>query len=99
MVTGGAGFLGSHLCERLLNEGHEVLCVDNFFTGRMKHAGRVIIPIRHLCRSLIPTINSAPPMKEGLKLNGPIVHKPSSCSRIGDFLRGALGRAPAQEDA
>ena len=34
MVTGGAGFLGSHLCERLLDHGHEVLCVDNFFTGR-----------------------------------------------------------------
>lgn len=33
-VTGGAGFLGSHLCARLLAEGHEVLCVDNFFTGR-----------------------------------------------------------------
>jgi len=33
MVTGGAGFLGSHLCERLLNDGHDVLCVDNFFTG------------------------------------------------------------------
>ena len=33
MVTGGAGFLGSHLCERLLKEGHEVLCVDNLFTG------------------------------------------------------------------
>jgi len=34
LVTGGAGFLGSHLCERLLDEGHEVLCVDNFYTGR-----------------------------------------------------------------
>ena len=33
MITGGAGFLGSHLCERLLNDGHDVLCVDNFFTG------------------------------------------------------------------
>src|SRR6185312_7928465 len=33
LVTGGAGFLGSHLCERLLAEGHEVLCVDNLFTG------------------------------------------------------------------
>ncbi len=33
LVTGGAGFLGSHLCERLVHEGHEVLCVDNFFTG------------------------------------------------------------------
>ena len=37
MVTGGAGFIGSHLSERLLNEGNEVLCVDNFFTGRKEN--------------------------------------------------------------
>ncbi len=34
LVTGGAGFLGSHLCEKLLSDGHEVICVDNFYTGR-----------------------------------------------------------------
>jgi UDP-glucuronate decarboxylase len=37
LVTGGAGFLGSHLCERLLNAGHDVLCVDNFFTGTRRN--------------------------------------------------------------
>ncbi|NNF60732.1 MAG: SDR family oxidoreductase [Gammaproteobacteria bacterium] len=37
LVTGGAGFLGSFLCERLLRDGHEVICVDNFFTGRKKN--------------------------------------------------------------
>ena len=33
LITGGAGFIGSHLSERLLKEGHEVICMDNFFTG------------------------------------------------------------------
>lgn len=37
LVTGGAGFLGSHLCERLLAQGDEVICMDNFFTGRRKN--------------------------------------------------------------
>ena len=40
LVTGGAGFLGSHLCERLLAEGHDVLCVDNFFTGTQATTSR-----------------------------------------------------------
>ncbi|MBN2361272.1 MAG: SDR family oxidoreductase [Deltaproteobacteria bacterium] len=37
LVTGGAGFIGSHLCERLIRDGHEVLCCDNFFTGRREN--------------------------------------------------------------
>ncbi|HZN07598.1 MAG TPA: UDP-glucuronic acid decarboxylase family protein [Pyrinomonadaceae bacterium] len=37
LITGGAGFIGSHLCERLLGEGQEVLCLDNFFTGRREN--------------------------------------------------------------
>ena len=41
LVTGGSGFIGSHLCERLLNDQHDVICVDNFFTGSKDN-------IRHL---------------------------------------------------
>ncbi len=42
LVTGGAGFLGSHLCQRLLEEGSEVLCVDNFFTGRKDNVAHLL---------------------------------------------------------
>ena len=41
LVTGGAGFLGSHLCERLLGDGHEVICLDNYFTGRMSNVSHL----------------------------------------------------------
>jgi UDP-glucuronate decarboxylase len=42
LVTGGAGFIGSHLCERLLKEGHEILCLDNFFTGSKRNIAHLL---------------------------------------------------------
>lgn len=42
LVTGGAGFIGSHLCERLLTDGHEVICLDNFFTGTKKNISHLL---------------------------------------------------------
>ena len=42
LITGGAGFLGSHLCERLLSEGHDVICLDNFFTGHKNNIAHLM---------------------------------------------------------
>ena len=42
LVTGGAGFLGSHLCERLLDDGHDVLCIDNYYTGRRANVAHLM---------------------------------------------------------
>ena len=42
LVTGGAGFLGSHLCERLLDEGYDVLCADNFYTGSKRNISHLL---------------------------------------------------------
>ena len=46
LVTGGAGFIGSHLCERLLDNGNKVICLDNLFTGSKKN-------IQHFLKGLI----------------------------------------------
>ena len=42
LVTGGAGFLGSHLCDRLIEQGHDVLCVDNMFTGSKRNIEQLL---------------------------------------------------------
>ncbi|MBQ6005734.1 MAG: SDR family oxidoreductase [Selenomonadaceae bacterium] len=42
LITGGAGFLGSHLCDRLIADGHEVICLDNFFTGKKKNIAHLL---------------------------------------------------------
>ena len=42
LVTGGAGFLGSHLCDRLINEGHKVICLDNYFTGKKENITHLV---------------------------------------------------------
>ena len=41
LITGGAGFLGSHLCDKLLGQGHEVICLDNLFTGSRYRANKI----------------------------------------------------------
>src|SRR5690349_20696126 len=42
LVTGGAGFLGSHLCERLVDQGHDVICLDNFFTSQKTNVAHLL---------------------------------------------------------
>jgi UDP-glucuronate decarboxylase len=62
LVTGGAGFLGSHLCDVLIKEGHDVLCVDNFFTGNKDNVNHLLSNpkfelMRHsvyICRKGLP---------------------------------------------
>src|SRR5438132_1039325 len=51
MITGGAGFIGSHLCERFLADGHEVICVDNFITGNADNIAP-LLPVKRFAEAL-----------------------------------------------
>jgi UDP-glucuronate decarboxylase len=63
MVTGGAGFIGSHLCERLINQGHRVICIDNYFTGSTTNIENLIkhpnfeILTHNICSPLYMTVD------------------------------------------
>ena len=46
LISGGAGFIGSHLCERLLGEGNDVICIDNYFTGHKSNIRHLLNPER-----------------------------------------------------
>src|ERR1700681_1631673 len=81
LITGGAGFVGSHLCERFLAEGHEVLCVDNFITGSA-------VNVEHLpARGRFSFIHHD--ISQPIQIEGPldnILHFASPASPV-DYLR------------
>src|SRR5476649_2859068 len=81
LITGGAGFVGSHLCERFLAEGHEVLCVDNFITGSA-------LNVEHLCAGKRFTFIQHD-ISQPIQIDGPldnILHFASPASPV-DYLR------------
>src|SRR5450759_13423 len=63
LVTGGAGFIGSHLCRQLLDEGHDVLCVDNFYTGT-RHNVRELLANPRLTNSSSRIVNQPLPQDD-----------------------------------
>ena len=99
VVTGGAGFLGSHLCERLLGDGHAVLCVDNFLTGVPDNVGHLLGDDGFVLRRM--------DVSEPIHVDGPVdavLHLASPASPV-DYLRlpihtlraGSLGTLNALE--
>jgi UDP-glucuronate decarboxylase len=89
LVTGGAGFIGSHLCERLLREGHDVICLDNFFTGSKNN-------IKHLNVELVRHDITVPYLAEvDLIYNlacpaSPVAYQKNPVQTINTSLMGAI---------
>jgi UDP-glucuronate decarboxylase len=89
LVTGGAGFIGSHLCERLLREGHDVICLDNFFTGSKAN-------IKHLNVELVRHDITVPYLAEvDLIYNlacpaSPVAYQKNPVQTINTSLMGAI---------
>ncbi len=73
VVTGGAGFLGSHLCERLLAEGHRVICVDNLVTGRRENIGELLDDprFRFVCHDISKPLTIDEPVDKILHFASP----------------------------
>jgi dTDP-D-glucose 4,6-dehydratase len=68
LITGGAGFIGSHLCDRLLSEGHEVICMDNLITGSAKNIDHIRHPGFQFFQYDVTNYNNLK-VQFGLKLN------------------------------
>jgi UDP-glucuronate decarboxylase len=72
LVTGGTGFLGSHLCERPLADGHDVLCVDNFFTGTRDSQTRAFRYVDDLIEGFIRPMQTSDDVTGPVNLGNPV---------------------------
>ena len=80
LVTGGAGFIGSHLCKRLLNDGFKVVCMDNLFTGTLKNISEFESELDEL--GLIDTVSDFGNYNPEFKINSVIEQIPKANSKV-----------------
>jgi len=89
LITGGAGFIGSHLCERLLRDGHDVICLDNFFTGSKKNISHLNVElVRH--DIIIPYLAEVDVIFNLACPASPIAYQKNPVETINTSLMGAI---------